>query len=299
LTSEWAEILLGALAALQFARVQDGRYHLTDTAISFLLPESPFYAGEILRRYAARDTLAQQLTQKLRTSVSASDRYIVRDWKTGDISLDKARDDVATQHAFSAPSALAMSANGDFAGVRRLLDVAGGSGVFALALAQKHPEIHCTVAELPVICQITDEYIAAHGLVGRVDTTHLNMFFEDWPTDYDAILLSSVLHDWGAEHRGDLMRRAYAALPDGGRLYIHEMVLSDARDGPLGPALFSVNMRVTTLGKQFTVPELRMALEEVGFTNVTVQNTYGYFSLVCARKPRSKATSLCRGGVFP
>jgi cyclopropane fatty-acyl-phospholipid synthase-like methyltransferase len=225
------------------------------------------------------------LTQKLRTSVSASDRYVVRDWKAGDISLDKARDDVATQHAFSAPSALAMSANGDFAGVRRLLDVAGGSGVFALALAQKHPEIHCTVAELPAICRVTDEYIAAHGLVGRVDTRHLNMFFEDWPTDYDAILLSSVLHDWGAEHRGDLMRRAFAALPHGGRLYIHEMLLSDARDGPLGPALFSVNMRVTTLGKQFTVPELRTALEEAGFANVTVQNTYGYFSLACARKP--------------
>jgi hypothetical protein len=44
-------------------------------------------------------------------------------------------------------------------------------------------------------------------------------------------------------------------------------------------------MRVGTTGKQFTAPELRGALEAAGFKDVSVTNTYGYFSLSMAQKP--------------
>jgi acetylserotonin N-methyltransferase len=44
-------------------------------------------------------------------------------------------------------------------------------------------------------------------------------------------------------------------------------------------------MRIGTLGKQFTLPELRGALQEVGFADVSVRNTTQYFSLLSARKP--------------
>src|SRR5258708_30535992 len=54
LTEEWATILLGALAALGLMRALDGRFHLTDTARCFLLPDSPYYSGITLSRDAAR-----------------------------------------------------------------------------------------------------------------------------------------------------------------------------------------------------------------------------------------------------
>jgi hypothetical protein len=38
-------------------------------------------------------------------------------------------------------------------GVKRLLDVAGGSAVFSCSFAQRHPELSCTVLELPVVCR--------------------------------------------------------------------------------------------------------------------------------------------------
>jgi acetylserotonin N-methyltransferase len=49
--------------------------------------------------------------------------------------------------------------NYDWSQTKRFLDVAGGSGCFAIAIAQKYPSIHCTVAELPAVVPITKEYI--------------------------------------------------------------------------------------------------------------------------------------------
>ena len=57
------------------------------------------------------------------------------------------------------------------------------------------------------------------------------------------------------------------------------------RRGPGGSALFNLNMRVGTMGKQFTAPELRAALEAAGSNAVSVTNTYGYFSLTMGHKP--------------
>ena len=284
LTDEWAEILLGVLGALQLVRVQDGRFHLTDASRNFLLPESPYYRGFGLRRFAESNVAARLKRALTGDGTPNSERYVVRDWKEGELTLEQASTGMRTMHGLSFPSAVAMARNGDFSGVRRLLDVAGGSGGFSIALAQRLPEIRCTVAELPVVCELTQAYITQYGVAAQVDTLPLNMFFEQWPDGYDAIFFSCVLHDWALAQRTELIRRSFDALPVGGRIYVHEMLLNDAGDGPPGPALFSVNMRIGTAGKQFTAPELRAALEQAGFTDVSVQNTYGYFSLMSGRK---------------
>ena len=227
LTDEWATILLGALAALGLMRILDGRFHLTDTARCFLLPESPYYSGITLSRDAARSEGAQRLRTALDDTESTSARYTVREWKEGELTPEQA--DMRSMHGRSFPAAVGMARNGDFSNVRRLLDVAGGSGGFSIALAQRYPNIRCTVADLPVVCQQTMDFITKYGVESQVDTTPLNMFFEPWPTGYDAIFFSCVLHDWGLEHRTELLRRAFEALPGGGRVYIHELLLSDRR----------------------------------------------------------------------
>jgi 3-hydroxy-5-methyl-1-naphthoate 3-O-methyltransferase len=206
-TDEWAEILLGALASLQLVRLQDGRFHNADAARSFLLPTSPYYAGFSLRRFATRNVWerlkravagpgASASTAAAEVPESAPSVYVVRDWKEGDYPLQRAEEGVRTMHGLSFAAAVALARNADFSRVRRLLDVAGGSGGFSIALAQRNPQLRCTVAELPVVCQVTRRYIAEYGADDRVDTLPLNMFFEPWPSGYDAIFFSCVMHDW-------------------------------------------------------------------------------------------------------
>jgi acetylserotonin N-methyltransferase len=292
LAEEWGEILLGALASIELVRRQDGRFHNGDAARSFLLPSSPYYAGFSLRRFAGRN-----IAERLRRAISGasaqpaavdpgpSSVYVVREWTPDELPLERAEQGVRTMHGLSFVAAVALARNADFSGVRRLLDVAGGSGGFSIALAQRYPALRCTVAELPIVCHLTQRYIAQYGVADRVDTLPLNMFFEDWPTGYDAIFFSCALHDWDIHRRTELMQRAYDVLPSGGTIFIHEMLLSDMADGPAAPALYSLAMRIGTLGKQFTAAELREALEDVGFTHVSVRNTTHYFSLLWATKP--------------
>jgi acetylserotonin N-methyltransferase len=276
LTHDWSEALLGVLATQDLVRAQDGRFHLTDVARTYLLPDGEFYKGPLLK--ALRDD------SRIDRTIGAARGENPRAEQWGERQWNDPTRRAQTMHSVSFPSALGMAKNGDFRGVTRLLDVAGGSGGFAIALALRYPEMRCSVGELPLMCEVADRFIAEWGVEDRVDSVELDMF-EAWPEGYDAALMSNTLHDWDDDRRMQLLRRGFNALPAGGRMYIHEMMMGDAADGPPGPALFNFGMLLGTGGKQFTAPEMRGYLEAAGFRDVTMQNTYGYYTLMVGRKP--------------
>ena len=111
------------------------------------------------------------------------------------------------------------------------------------------------------------------------------MFRQEWPADHDAILLSNVLHDWTFQTARFLVKRAFDALPTGGRLHVHELLIDDDEAGPATAAAFSLMMLLTTQGQQFTFLELAGLLERAGFAEVRVRATHGYYSVVSGRKP--------------
>jgi acetylserotonin N-methyltransferase len=175
-------------------------------------------------------------------------------------------------------------AHGHFSGVTRLLDIGGGSGCFAIALAQQYSELTCTIMDLPAMCQVADRYIRNAGAGDRVDTRAVNMFRDEWPTGYDAMFFSNVFHDWSLETCTRLAASAHAALPAGGRIYLHEMLIADGGVGPPTPAAFAMLMLTATRGSQFTFGELKTLLQDAGFVDAAVTSTYGYYSLIRALK---------------
>jgi len=163
--------------------------------------------------------------------------------------------------------------------------VGGGSGCFSIALARRYPDLHCTVMDLPAMCEVAQEYIAAAGMEARVDTRGADMFRDEWPHGYDAVFFSNVFHDWSFETCAELAARAHGILPKGGRICLHEMLLDDDGSGPLTAAAFSVAMLHGTHGQQFTFAQLRDLLAGAGYTGVTARATYGYYSLVSGIRP--------------
>jgi hypothetical protein len=99
-----------------------------------------------------------------------------------------------------------------------------------------------TVAELPVVCALAEEYVAHYRLQDRIDTASLDMFSDPWPSGYDAHFLSNIFHDWSWERCRLLARQSFESLPPGVRIYLHEMLLEDTRDAPLAATSFSKNM---------------------------------------------------------
>jgi 3-hydroxy-5-methyl-1-naphthoate 3-O-methyltransferase len=119
-----------------------------------------------------------------------------------------------------------------------------------------------------------------------VSTLSCNMFEAEWPRGYNAHFFSNIFHDWSEETNLLLARKSFAALPSGGRIMLHEILLNDDQTGPLIAAAFSILMLLGTKGRQYSLPELRTILETAGFVDVAAQRTGGgYYSLVTARKP--------------
>ena len=188
-------------------------------------------------------------------------------------------------HSLGFPAAMGMAQLGVFEGASRLLDVGGGSGCFSIALAGRHPVLRCTVLDLPPVCALAGQNILRAGLQERIDTYAANMFADQWPSGYDAVLLSNILHDWDRTSCLQLARKSFAALRPGGHLYVHEVLLEDGKDGPLAATTFSLLMLFAMRGQQFSAAVLASLLGEVGFGEITVIPAYGYYSLICASKP--------------
>ena len=281
----WSErglkAVLPMLAALDLLVVREGRYAITNVTRNFLLPDSPFYWGPVLRVMRQSPPAHAAIIAGLR---SGEDTAHANAWARGDVPEPMAHMIATYMHSHSLTAAFGMARAGGFEGVKRLLDVGGGSGCYSIALANAHPDLSCTVMELQSMCRLAEAYIADSG-VGRIDTVAVDMFREAWPSGYDALLFSNIFHDWNFEVCRTLAARAFEALPSGGRIFLHEALLDDTRDGPLTLAAFSVQMLVSTRGQQFTLADLRGILGSAGFADVASVSTHAYYSVVSARKP--------------
>jgi acetylserotonin N-methyltransferase len=279
------------LAALGYLQQHLGVYQLTEPARLYLLKDSPYYWGHMLgNRTNLHDTLKSRLQGRSpegipgqrpepeKTESSASS------WASGQVDLERARRVAAAMHSHSLPAATGLARIADFWGVSRLLDVGGGSGCYPIAIARARPGLRATIMELPAMCEVAQEYIREGRVAGQVDTLAVDMFREPWPHGYDAHFYANVWHDWNFETCAWLARQSFDSLPGAGRIFLHEMLLDDDGDGPTTTVGFSMLM-LGTEGQQFTLPELKALLEAAGFTDVQARRTYGYYSLVSARKP--------------
>jgi hypothetical protein len=287
-------IVLAMLAALGLLALRDERYELTDVARTYLLPASVYYWGPLLRALGVVQQPHAALLGALRAPDERAASWSLRPatvsgdpvagWQSGQI--DRAQAEVVTKimHCHSLPASVAVARSGIVQGVTRLLDVGGGSGCFSIAIAQHLRSVRCTVMELTAVCEVAKRYIAEGGVADRVDTVAVDMFREPWPRDYDGMFFSNIFHDWDAETDVFLAERAHAALADGGRIFLHEMLLAEDGSGPVTTASFSMLMLLGTKGRQYTFNELRQILASAGFVDIDSRKTYGYYSVVSARK---------------
>ena len=281
-----AEALLGVLAGLGFVEHNKKLYINSKVSHTFLLPDSPYYWGGILHN--TRRTMLpfyRELLLVLRKNKLRQNRFdLANDWESAKLDPEEAAWRTKFMHSHSFSAAMHLAQQLDLSGINTFLDVAGGSGGFCIALAMKNPKIKFTVMDLPPVCEITLKYIAEYGLEDRIQTMPADMFNSLWPEKYDAVFFSDIFHDWDNETCLDLAGRSFKSLRPGGQIFLHEMLLYESKDAPLATAAYSMNMLLFTEGKQFTAKELENLLTQSGFTEISIEPAYGYFSLIRARK---------------
>jgi len=118
--------------------------------------------------------------------------------------------------------AQACLARHDFGSFRRLLDIGGNSGEFALQVCRAHPRLTATVLDLPVVCRIGKEHVRRSPEADRIAFVEGNALVDPLPAGHDIVVFKSVLHDWPEPAAAELLSRAYGCLAPGGTLLVFE-----------------------------------------------------------------------------
>lgn len=204
-------------------------YLIAPVARSYLLRASPAWCGDAWRYRQGRlqqaaGMLERQVRQGALTDSAPSPERGAAQW------AQAARKQLAQeQHAATVPAALAALARvPESAAATRLLDLGGGPGWVAIALARQHERLHGAVFDFPEAAAVAEENIAAAGLVRRLCVVGGDLASDDIGGDYDLVWCSSVLHfvpDMDAT-----LRKVRAAMRPGGVLVCaHAQVAADAQ----------------------------------------------------------------------
>ena len=126
--------------------------------------------------------------------------------------------------------------------------------------------------------------MAQHGLSERL-SFHGGDFFADGLPAADVIIMGHILHDWSLERKRMLIRKAYAALPNGGALIVYESIIDDERCKNAFGLLMSLNMLIETReGFDFTGADCTAWFKEAGFSKTRIETLVGPDSMVVGIK---------------
>lgn len=152
---------------------------------------------------------------------------------------------------------------------KRMLDLAGGHGGYAIAMCRRHSDLTVTIAELEGAARIGREIVREQGMEDRIDFLVGDMFTTPLGDGYDVATAFQILHHFDEDVNVELLTRAREALRDGGVIAVLEQERPPAgeRGSTIG-ALTGLLFYVTSRARTYTADELKTFVEAAGFNRV-------------------------------
>lgn len=280
------DVMLTLFTAMGLVELREGKFHVSAAAAEHLVSGSPFNLAPYYASLKERP-IAKDYENVLRTGKTAN-------WSS--LKDEKAWAQAMETEPFASQFTAAMDCRGFYLGpamakaidakpFSKLLDLGGGSGIYACALTANHPHLRAMVMDKPPVDKLARKLVAERGYEDRVDVVAGDMFnAENLPTDCDLHLYSNVLHDWDFPEVRKLLANSFAALKSGGMLIVHDAHINEDKTGPLTVAQYSSLLMHSTEGKCYSLGEMRQLLAEAGFKDMQYQPTAADRSIVTARK---------------
>jgi len=174
-------------------------------------------------------------------------------------------------HADALRLAPALAVRLDLGRRRRLLDLGGGAGTYAIAFCQAHPGLTAAIFDLPGPLALAQTVVAAAGLTDRISLIAGDFRTDALPRGFDLVLLSNVLHDQSAETNQQILVEVHGTLEPGGELVLRDVLMNEDRTSPAFGALFTVNLLLhSAAGRCYTFAEVSGWLAAAGFHDLEV-----------------------------
>ena len=276
------ERLLNANAALGFLEKSDHKYRNTDVAETYLVEGLPNYLGDFVK-LAGIYGFAKWTRFK---------ECVVNDTPIEDIdndfrhSEDRMQYFIRAMHNNAKGPARFLTTIPNLEKRKHMLDLGGGSGAYCIALTEKYPELRATLIDFPPVCKVAMEFVQESRTGDRIEIIEGDVLTDELTVEGDIILLSQVFHGMSEQECRGLAKKCYDWTIEDGIIVVHEFILDDNKTSPLYPALFALNMLITTPnGNAYTKGELTGWLEEAGYKEISYHPTHGpsTFIIGCKR----------------
>jgi predicted nicotinamide N-methyase len=172
----------------------------------------------------------------------------------------------------------ALAGHLDLAQHRKLLDVAGGSGVMSIALVKNNPHLHACILDIAPVCRIAAANVRRAKLTRRIRTQARDID-QGLPTGYDVIMFCDI-----GPISTELLQHAYETLPSHGLVVLVDRYVSDDGTNPLD------RLAEHFVGSGFglaTRGQMIEALKSCGFRKIKTKKAYQDVWFITGVKPAS------------
>jgi precorrin-6B methylase 2 len=275
--------VMNVLVGLNFlAKDKQDFYSLTPESSAFLVSAKPAFQGGLLRH--SSEQLIPKWLHLNKIVETGRPQTAVNQEEAGSDFFQRFVNDI---FPMSYPAAQTLSrflhANRAVTGV---LDLAAGSGVWGIAMAQGSEQVRVTAVDWPEVIPTTRKTVARFGLADRFSFVAGDLLQADFGTGHTVATLGHILHSEGRERSRELLKKTFHALAPGGTIAIAEFLVNADRTGPLNALFFAVNMVVNTdCGDTYSFEEISTWLEDAGFIHPRTLDAPGPSPLILATKP--------------
>ncbi len=279
------DVMLTLFTAMGLLQQSEQRFALTELGREHLVESSPWNIGPYFdstkERPVCRDLVTVLRTGKPSNWASLKDE---KEWAKAMETDAFANQFTAAMDARGVYLAPALAKRLDCSRHKHVLDIAGGSGIYACAIVAHHPHLKATVLEKAPVDRVTRRSLANRGFADRIDIHVADMFSDPLPEGCDIHLFSNVLHDWDVDRVESLLQKSFAALPPGGMVVIHDAHLNASKTGPLPVAAYSALLMTITEGRCYSQNEIANFLTRAGFSKIAFSETAADRSVITANK---------------
>ncbi len=262
----------------------DGKYSLGPDSAAFLVSGRPGYLGGLIR-HTSEDLIPRWLHL---SEVVANGRPVapVNQQKSGAGFFESFVNDIFPM-SYPAAQDLARHLRLDLmSDPVHVLDLAAGSGVWGIALAESSPQVHVCAVDWPGVIKVMHKNFEKFGLAERLSFREGDLQEADFGSGYQVATLGHILHSEGPERSRALIAKTFHALASGGTIAIAEFLVNADRTGPVNGLIFAVNMLVNTdNGNTYCFEEIAAWLDEAGFVEARTLPSRGPSPLILANKP--------------
>lgn len=262
LDKDQCEIMMNALAAIEFVQKDEDHYTNSPDVKEFLLKESNNYFGHMLEfqenEWDSWDHLYETLIHKKPMGV---DEGKAMDFDNIVVYM-KAMNEMGKFPAKMLPSLV------DTRRYKTMLDLGCGAGTYSMGFLAKKHDLELTLFDCEDVISLTKTNTQKENQLYHIDYISGDYREYVFEKNYDLVLYSQNMHEHSIEVNRMVFTKIYNMLNSGGTLIIHDYIINEDHISPRFPAVFSVNMMLQTNGRCYCADDVFKCLGEIGFVEI-------------------------------